>query len=94
MIFPCTECGACCSSIEGIDFLEEYNQNGICKMLVNNRCSIYENRPLLCRIDQAYEEIFSTLMSKEDFFEQNAKACNELQERLGIDLKYRVVLNQ
>lgn len=92
MKFPCTQCGACCSSIEGIDFLAQYNQNGQCIKLVDHQCSIYEERPLLCRIDEAYDEIFSKHMTRQAFYEQNAKACNQLQEKLGIDAIYRVVL--
>lgn len=90
--FPCTGCGACCSAIEGIDFLEAYNHNGVCMHLQNKQCVIYENRPLLCKIDKAYEDIFSQFMSKEVFYEQNAAACNELQRQQGIDEKYRVKL--
>ncbi|RFU64463.1 YkgJ family cysteine cluster protein [Bacillus sp. V59.32b] len=90
--FPCTSCGACCSSIDGIGFLEEYNQNGRCTKLNNNECSIYESRPLLCRIDDSYDQIFSSYMTREEFYRQNAKACNELQEKLNIDIKYRVYI--
>ncbi len=90
--FPCTKCGACCSSIEGIDFLELYNQDGVCVNLIEGECSIYTDRPLLCRIDESYEAIFSAYMSKEEFYALNAKACNELQERLGVDESYRVLL--
>lgn len=90
--FPCTSCGACCASIEGIDFLEEFNIEGQCSMLKENKCTIYESRPLLCRIDESYEQIFSTLMTKEEFYMQNAIACNTLQEKLGIENKYRVYI--
>ncbi|MRX73378.1 YkgJ family cysteine cluster protein [Bacillus lacus] len=90
--FPCTSCGACCSSIEGIAFLEKYNQNGSCNKLKDNECTIYEERPLLCRIDEAYDQIFSAYMTRKDFYRQNAKACNELQEKLNISLEYRVYI--
>lgn len=90
--FPCTKCGACCKSIEGIDFLKEYNKDGICTQLVNNICNIYEERPLLCRIDEAYDHIFFEYMSKEEYYQSNAKACNILQEKKGISESYRVVI--
>lgn len=91
-VFPCTSCGACCSSIEGIDFLADYNNNGKCDMLKNNRCTIYDSRPLLCRIDEAYDQLFSDFMTKKEFYFENARACNQLQEKLNIDEKYRVHL--
>lgn len=80
-------------SIDNIDFLELYNQNGICINLIEGECSIYAERPLLCRIDESYEVIFSANMTKADFYTLNAKACNELQERLGIDERYRVLID-
>lgn len=88
--FPCTSCGACCSSIEGIDFLQAFNVQGVCKHLVNRQCAIYNERPLLCRIDEAFDSIFSSYMTKEEYYEANAKACNELQLKLGIPESYRV----
>ncbi|WP_326140721.1 YkgJ family cysteine cluster protein [Lysinibacillus capsici] len=88
--FPCTKCGACCMSIDEIDFLEHYNENGVCINLIEGGCSIYTERPLLCRIDESYEAFFSSYMSKENFYLINAKACNELQEKLQINKKYRV----
>lgn len=32
------------------------------------------------------------IMTKEEFYLQNAKACNQLQEKLNIDRKYRVYI--
>lgn len=90
--FPCTSCGACCSTIEGIAFLKEYNKNGQCNKLENDKCTIYESRPLMCRIDDSYDKLFSSYMTREEFYHQNAKACNVLQEKLNIDEKYRVYL--
>lgn len=92
--FPCTKCGACCRSIEHIDFLKDYNQNGVCIHLQNNECSIYETRPLLCRIDEAYEQFFSKQMTKKEYYILNALFCNELQERKNIDEKYRIDIKQ
>ena len=94
MTFPCTSCGACCSSINDLDFLQVYNNQGTCIKLVNNQCSIYENRPLLCRIDDSYEALFSQVLSKKAFYIQNALACNALQEKLNIPSHFRIDLHQ
>ncbi|MET0961054.1 MAG: YkgJ family cysteine cluster protein [Psychrobacillus psychrotolerans] len=80
--------------MEGIEFLSEYNINGQCSKLVDNKCTIYESRPLLCRIDESYDQIFSTLMTKEEFYVHNAMACNALQEKLRIDTSYRVYIDK
>lgn len=91
--FPCTNCGACCKSITGIDFLAEFDLgHGQCKFLneKNNQCSIYQDRPLLCRIDEAYEKIYANHFSKEEFYKLNAVACNELQLKLGISDEFKI----
>lgn len=93
MAFPCTQCGACCKSIDGISFLELFNENGQCNKLKGNSCTIYETRPLLCNIEQSYIEIFSQYMTLEEFYTQNALACNQLQEKQCIPLQYRVKVN-
>ena len=51
----------------------------MCKYLKGNDCSIYEDRPLLCRIDDSYDRMFYSLMSREKFYEINKQACKKLQ---------------
>lgn len=92
--FPCTKCGACCLSIHQSElYAFLLNDEGKCKHLTKeHQCSIYSTRPSLCNIEHSYEAHFKTNMSKENFYKLNAKACNELQERLGIDERFRVFL--
>jgi len=90
--FPCTSCGACCRTIKNIEFLKDFDRgDGSCKHLgKDNQCSIYHDRPLLCNIEKAYEEIFSAYLSLEEYYLLNAKACNELQEQKGINESFRL----
>ncbi|WP_086237790.1 YkgJ family cysteine cluster protein [Campylobacter porcelli] len=44
--------------------------------LKSNKCKIYDNRPLICRIDEMYG-LFNKIWSREKFYSINAKACNE-----------------
>ena len=89
--FPCTLCGACCRSIHAVKELEMFCQNGICVHLQgNNSCAIYENRPIVCNIEELYQHSFANIMSKKDFYNANIKICNDLQEKFGIDKKYRI----
>lgn len=95
--FPCTQCGACCKSISGIDFLATYDRgDGQCKYLdeSTNQCRNYENRPLLCNIDRAFEELFHNQMSKSEYYRLNALACNTLQEQQGIGVNYRLPVDE
>jgi len=91
--FPCTQCGACCKSITGIDFLKDFDRgDGQCTFLdeQTNLCTNYDERPLLCNIDRAFNELFVTQLSKESYYELNARACNELQKKHSIDETFRV----
>lgn len=53
--------------------------DGVCKYLVNNLCSIYQNRPIKCRIDESYELYFRKIYSLEEFYEINKTICNKLK---------------
>jgi len=81
-MFYCDKCGLCCSHIGGSEIYKDLDRgDGVCKFLKGNLCSIYDNRPLLCRVDESYEKIFSGRISREDFYELNYKACNTLKEK-------------
>jgi Fe-S-cluster containining protein len=60
------------------DYKDLDRGDGVCKFLNENLCSIYEQRPLLCRVDESWEKIFSSKMSREDFYELNLKDFNAL----------------
>ncbi|SDW42234.1 hypothetical protein SAMN05421781_1362 [Marinococcus luteus] len=78
--FPCNKCGLCCQNIQHITELQEFDDGtGTCIHLKENECTIYENRPLICRIDDMYEKVFSNRLSKQEYYEQNIIACRELQ---------------
>lgn len=52
--FPCTQCGACCRDISAAPELKDFAlADGRCRHLEadNKTCAIYEDRPLLCRVD-------------------------------------------
>lgn len=82
-MFTCDCCGECCRHIIGIVELQEFClPDGSCKyLLTNNKCSIYDNRPLICQVDEYYKDVIYPFMSLEDFYDINNKACNELKER-------------
>ncbi|TVY08354.1 YkgJ family cysteine cluster protein [Paenibacillus cremeus] len=83
--FPCNECGLCCSNINGISELQDYDQgDGVCKYLKDNKCQIYENRPEVCRVNIMYQKHFSSTFTKEAFYIENLKICRELQSNFGI----------
>ena len=79
-MFICNKCGQCCRNIgNSLVYIELDNGNGVCKYLDGNLCSIYENRPLLCRIDESYNIYFSNIMSLEEYYNKNYQICKLLQ---------------
>ena len=56
MSFLCSQCGACCRNVAHLDLPSD--KDGGCLNLdkETNKCSIYENRPDICRVDKMYEK--------------------------------------
>ena len=83
-MFQCTKCGCCCRSLKGIELFQSLDRgDGVCKYFdeATNLCEIYENRPLLCRVDESYSAFFVNSMSRQDYEELNYKACAELKKQ-------------
>lgn len=66
-MFVCDKCGECCRHVN-LSPIYQYldHGDGVCKFLNGNLCSIYEVRPLLCRIDESYEAFFKEKIKKYD----------------------------
>lgn len=94
MTFPCTKCGLCCKNIDKIPQLSHYHAgDGICFHYNDDvGCTIYANRPDVCRVDEGYQKFFSLLIKKQDYYIKNAQICNQIQIANNLDEKYRVVL--
>ena len=81
--FPCTQCGKCCSNVhlltEG-DFLNR--GDGVCMYfdVAALLCSIYDNRPEICRVGFQYNKNYSNKYSWDQFVKLNLIACSQLNE--------------
>lgn len=81
MKFPCTKCGACCRHLEQSSLYKDLDRgDGVCKYLQDNLCSIYDARPVLCRVDECYDLYFADEMTRKEFYKQNLKICQKLQK--------------
>ncbi len=79
-MFKCDCCGECCRNLDKSDLYKELNRgDGVCKFLMENLCSIYDNRPLLCRIDDSYDIYFKDRYTKEEYYKLNYEVCKKLQ---------------
>ncbi len=80
-MFECDCCGCCCRNLDKSELYAELDRgDGVCKYLVGNRCSIYDARPLFCRVDECYELFFSDSLSYEEYCRLNTEVCKKLKE--------------
>lgn len=86
--FYCNACGLCCKSLKNSDLYKDLDRgDGVCKFFneYNNLCSIYEERPLVCRVDEMYKLYFYKQLSKEKYYQLNYKACSDLKRKYKKD---------
>ena len=91
--FPCTGCGLCCQNISAVKELKRYDLgNGVCKYFdtLTNMCNIYDSRPDICRVDKMFGIRYHQYFTKEEFYIENAKVCNLLQEQYKMDESFRI----
>jgi hypothetical protein len=83
--FPCNKCGFCCKKIASCGIETGLDRgDGVCKHLnANNLCSIYENRPYFCRIDDYYNE-YKNFLTREEYNQINIQYCKSFQARKEI----------
>ncbi len=79
-MFKCRKCGLCCKSLKNNPLYKDLDRgDGVCKYLAGNLCTIYDNRPLLCRVDESYEQFFKDDYTKEEYYNMNYEVCKMLQ---------------
>ena len=80
-MFRCDKCGQCCRHLDRSPLYRElHNGDGVCRYLKGNLCSIYENRPLLCRVDDSYQAFFKDKLSYEEYLQLNYESCKILKQ--------------
>lgn len=83
-MFRCSCCGECCRNLNNSLIYSKLDRgDGVCIYLNGNLCSIYEKRPLICRIDECYDAYFKKICTREEYYELNYKACKKLQAKGG-----------
>ena len=66
------------------------NTDGACSKLdEKGQCSVYETRPDVCRVDKSFE-LFAEGMTREKYYEANAKLCNTWIRKAGLGFEYLV----
>ena len=79
-MFECIQCGECCRHLDRSELYKDLDRgDGVCIYLRGDLCSIYEDRPLICRIEESYNELFSEVYTKEEYYRLNEEACMRLR---------------
>lgn len=81
-MFYCDKCGECCKHLKGISIYADLDRgDGVCKYLEGNLCSIYDERPMFCRVDECYDLFFKDEYSREEYDLLNSEMCNKLKNK-------------
>ena len=93
--FPCSGCGCCCKRVGMVkQFLIEeefpYNakEDGSCEMLIDNKCSVYDNRPDICDV---YKMFLKSDMDIKEYYKVNIEQCNKFMDEDNIPLNFRII---
>lgn len=79
-MFVCSQCGECCRHLNNSELYKQLDRgDGVCKYLEGDKCSIYENRPLLCNVEKSYFVFFKEQYSLEEYYQLNYRACDKLK---------------
>ena len=58
-------------------------EDGSCKYLdKDNLCRIYDHRPLVCNVAEAYKLFFRYRMSEDEYYDLQSKACAWLKNEV------------
>lgn len=95
MNFPCTSCGCCCKRVGLVkkflteeEFPHNTREDGCCEMLINDKCSVYDNRPEICNVNKMF--LKSNLDIKE-YYKLNIEQCNKFMDEDNIPLSFRII---
>ncbi|ELX8377655.1 YkgJ family cysteine cluster protein [Providencia vermicola] len=77
-LFPCDKCGACCRHVDRAHETQFLDRgDGVCKNYneTNMLCTIYDERPDICRVDKQYSLHYHKQYTWHEFIEINRIAC-------------------
>lgn len=97
-MYPCSACGACCRRVDkGVENLDntgkfsfpyKFSSTGVCeKLTLDNKCSVYASRPLICNIDRMIKVCG---LPKEETYDTTKKICNFLMDQDKIENSFRI----
>ena len=86
--FHCDKCGACCSQLKLFGSLYAFldDGSGVCRYYDKETklCTIYEHRPLQCRVEEGYHAYFADI-PYEDYLKGVEEGCRKLRQSLSVE---------
>ena len=80
-MFVCDKCGECCRNLHKSPVYKDlHDGDGVCRYLDGNVCSIYEDRPLYCRINECYEIFYKDTLDYDEYLRLNYESCEILKQ--------------
>lgn len=70
--------------LEVANFPHNTKADGSCEHLVDNKCSIYETRPDICKVDVTYLKYHKDKMTQDQYFVATESACKILEARFKV----------
>lgn len=89
--FPCTSCGECCKNVHLSELTAYLDRgDGTCHHFdsIKNLCTIYKDRPLVCRVEDYYYQYLSNIYEWEEFIQLNLNICRTLQTQSESVVKF------
>lgn len=82
--FPCSSCGLCCQHVHlAVETRPLDRGDGTCRHYdaTSRQCSIYDDRPDICRVDHQYAMHYAKQHTWDEFVVLNLRVCTALQEQ-------------
>lgn len=79
--FPCNGCGKCCRKVSNSPETKWLDRgDSVCRHFSEDRnnCTIYETRPLICRVEDYYDRYLSEKIPWDKFVKLNIEICHSL----------------
>lgn len=72
-------------------FPYQYNETGRCEQLgEDNRCKVYETRPLVCSIEKIYNNFYRRHTTQKKFYDLSEQECLKMIEENRMRLQQSV----
>jgi Fe-S-cluster containining protein len=80
----------------GIDLLDRKNplhfpfkwdETGKCENLIDNKCSIYKDRPAVCSVEKTRKILGAP---KKLFYKLSIETCNEMMDKYDVPSEFRI----